>query len=198
MTKAELRTHYKARRQGLSVEAVAEASQQIYQQWHKFMNSNGRLSGPTGIHVHVFLPIRSQNEVDTGPIIDQLWQTDSEITVVTSITNIQTGTLTHVVLTPTSGLIVNRYGIPEPNPATSIPVSAAVLDVVLVPLLVFDRQGHRVGYGKGFYDRFLAECRPDCLKIGLSLFSPIDRIDDVTETDVTLDVCITPEQIIQF
>ena len=61
------------------------------------------------------------------------------------------------------------------------------IDVVLVPLLCSDGQGYRVGYGKGFYDRFLVKCRPDCRKIGLSYFPPVDRIEDVTESDVKMD-----------
>ncbi|MDQ3180555.1 MAG: 5-formyltetrahydrofolate cyclo-ligase, partial [Acidobacteriota bacterium] len=69
------------------------------------------------------------------------------------------------------------------------------IDIVLVPLLCFDRKGFRVGYGKGFYDRFLKNCRTDCLKIGLSYFAPIKEISDVQDFDVRLDFSITPEEI---
>ena len=91
-----------------------------------------------------------------------------------------------------SELIENRWGIREP-------VSGEVLgpeqiDLVIVPLLCFDASGHRVGYGRGMYDRFLAGCRADCLKVGLSYFPPVAAIDDVSETDIGLDVCITPER----
>ena len=70
--------------------------------------------------------------------------------------------------------------------------------MVLVPLLACDRAGHRVGYGKGFYDRFLAACRPDCRKIGLSYFRPVEAIVDVYDGDVRLDRVITPDGVIQF
>jgi 5-formyltetrahydrofolate cyclo-ligase len=60
---------------------------------------------------------------------------------------------------------------------------------------MFDRRGFRVGYGKGFYDKFLSECRADCLKIGLSYFEPIDEISDAQNFDVRLDCCITPKEI---
>jgi 5-formyltetrahydrofolate cyclo-ligase len=69
---------------------------------------------------------------------------------------------------------------------------------VLVPLLIFDRQGHRVGYGKGFYDRFLRRCGPETRRIGISLFDGIDKISDVHSSDETLHQCITPEAIITF
>ena len=70
------------------------------------------------------------------------------------------------------------------------------VDVVLVPGLAFDEGGHRVGYGRGFYDRFLALCRPDCLKVGLSYFEPISQITDIHAGDIRLDLLITPERSI--
>ena len=42
------------------------------------------------------------------------------------------------------------------------------IDVVFVPLLIFDKQGHRIGYGKGYYDRFLSKCKKDTIKVGLA------------------------------
>lgn len=65
-------------------------------------------------------------------------------------------------------------------------------DLVLVPLLCADKEGCRVGYGKGYYDKFLTDCRPDCLKVGLSYFEPVERINDKADYDVPLDLCITP------
>ena len=70
--------------------------------------------------------------------------------------------------------------------------------MVLVPLLAFDRLGHRVGYGKGFYDRFLASCRPGTTKIGLSLEAIGRQVGDVHEGDVVLDYVITPSEVIAF
>ena len=69
----------------------------------------------------------------------------------------------------------------------------ALAALVLVPGVCFDQTGHRVGYGKGFYDRFLKTCRPGCLKVGLSYFEPVDPIDDVHDGDVRLDFIVTPE-----
>ena len=65
--------------------------------------------------------------------------------------------------------------------------------MVLVPGVCFDRDGHRVGYGKGFYDRFLKTCRPDCVKIGLSFFEPVEKIDDVHNGDIALDFLVSAE-----
>ena len=71
------------------------------------------------------------------------------------------------------------------------------LDVIFVPLLAYDEKGNRIGYGKGFYDRFLANCKPDTLFVGLSFFPPEKNIS-VEETDVPLHYCITPEKILSF
>jgi 5-formyltetrahydrofolate cyclo-ligase len=73
-----------------------------------------------------------------------------------------------------------------------------MIDVVFVPLLAYDKQGNRVGYGKGFYDKFLSLCKPEVVKIGLSFFEPEDLIDDVFENDVKLDYCVTSERVICF
>ena len=68
--------------------------------------------------------------------------------------------------------------------------------MVLVPLLAFDTKGYRVGYGKGFYDRFLSKI--DVKKVGISLFEAVECIADVHEDDIRLDLCITPKQIYSF
>ncbi len=70
--------------------------------------------------------------------------------------------------------------------------------MVFVPLLAFDEKGHRVGYGKGFYDKFLSECKPEVLKIGLSFFESETLISDVLTTDIQLDLCVTPSKIYNF
>jgi 5-formyltetrahydrofolate cyclo-ligase len=91
---------------------------------------------------------------------------------------------------------MNSWGITEPESGEL--VSPKCLDMVLVPLLVFDKQGKRVGYGKGFYDRFLSQCRSNVLKVGLSYFKPIEKIGDADTYDIPLDICVTPDEIWYF
>ena len=93
-------------------------------------------------------------------------------------------------------LVTSAWGIQEPK--QGIPTEIEKIDLVLVPLLAFDKAGHRVGYGKGFYDRFLKGCRPDCLKAGLSFFEAEEILTDADELDVPLDLCVTPAGIIHF
>ena len=90
----------------------------------------------------------------------------------------------------------NSYNIPEPVEGIEVPDTK--IDVVFVPLLAYDEEGNRVGYGKGVYDRFLKKCRPETIKIGLSFFSPEEKIEDVSSNDIKLDFCVTPNGIIEF
>ena len=64
-------------------------------------------------------------------------------------------------------LVAHRYGFLEPSP-DSPTVGLEVLEAILVPGLTFDLKGYRVGYGKGFYDRLLANLKPRVLTIGIS------------------------------
>ncbi len=189
MTKAALRTHFLDQRKALSPGEVAERSAALTRQL--FLE---RFSYET---LHTFLPIARQNEVDTWLMIRQFWRDFPAVRVAVSITDVTTNQLTHYPLMPDTVLTENRWGIPEPMPATD-PIPATDFDIVLVPLLTFDLYGQRVGYGKGYYDRFLANCRPDCRKIGLSLFEPVDRISDVELTDIQLDAYMTPEKTYFF
>lgn len=195
-TKADLRKHFLTDRRALSTREVERRSQLIAQHFFNYFVSSGLTDTP-GL-VHIFLPIQRQNEVNTWLIIKELWATSPHINTAVPITDFQVGQLRHCVINANTPLIENIFGIPEPSPADQPEVSLGLLKVVLVPLLAFDKQGNRVGYGGGFYDRFLAECPSDCQKIGLSLFEPVEQISDVSVTDVALDSCITPTRVYPF
>ena len=109
--------------------------------------------------------------------------------------NVVTFEMKHYLLTDTTAIKPNIWNILKPINGTTI--EAFKIQLVFVPLLAFDKNGQRVGYGKGFYDRFLKGC-PKALKIGLSFFGPIKEITDIQSSDITLDFCITPNQIYQF
>jgi 5-formyltetrahydrofolate cyclo-ligase len=92
--------------------------------------------------------------------------------------------------------VTNDKGITEPK--NGLLVAPTSIDLIFVPLLVCDEQGYRVGYGKGFYDKFIAQCRAEVLLVGFSYFLPVKAIADVDEWDIPLHYCITPERIIDF
>ncbi len=187
MLKKELRVKYKALRKQLSESDLEEMSLAI---------ANKVLAIPIWEknYFHIFLPITEHKEVNTEFILHLLSGKDKEIVV--SKSDFETRTMTHFLLTDNTKIKKNEYNIPEPFDGLEVPTNK--IDVVFVPLLAFDKTGHRAGYGKGFYDKFLKECKPETIKIGLSFFEAEDKIEDVFESDVKLDYCVTPNGVYQF
>lgn len=145
-----------------------------------------------GIDVlHTFLPIEKNREVNTWKIINRVRKEHPEIKISIPKINNQSAELEHYYFEGVEQLEINTWEIPEP--VKGVPTPIENIDAVLVPLLAFDKRGHRLGYGRGFYDRFLGVCRPDCLKIGLSFFESEEKIEDVDETDIPLNMIITPQ-----
>jgi len=91
---------------------------------------------------------------------------------------------------------LKQHNIHEPLEGTV--VAPGIIDFVFVPMLICDKEGYRVGYGKGFYDKYLSECRSDCIKAGFCYFEPIHKIDGRHEFDIPLDICITPYNVYVF
>lgn len=187
MTKNELRKTYKALRNGLSVNEVEDLSLAIANQVLKLPIWDASF-------FHIFLSIEEQKEVNTDYILNILSGKDKNILV--SKSDFKTGEMIHFLLTDSTKIKKNAYNIPEP--IDGIEIANDKVDVVFIPLLAFDKTGNRVGYGKGFYDRFLAKCKPETLKIGLSFFEAETGITDVFEGDIKLDFCVTPERVFEF
>ena len=180
MNKKELRQFFLLKRQKLS--RLDEQSQAISQQFFHFFDL-GKIK-----KVHVFLPILRQNEINTWLLIDEFRQNHPHVNIIISKSNFQTYRMESYILESHTQLIENNWGIPEPIDAKKCPDNT--IDMILMPLLCFDKQGFRVGYGKGFYDRFLLQCKKNIIKIGLSLFEPVIKIDDIHENDVKMDYCV--------
>ncbi len=187
MFKSELRKKYKALRAVLTPDLIEAQSLAIANQLHSLDIWNNT-------YFHLFLTIAEQNEIDTEYILPILAGKDKEIVV--SKSDFATHKMSHYLLTDNTKFRKNAYNIPEPVDGIEVPVSK--IDVVFVPLLAYDEKGNRVGYGKGFYDAFLSECKPETIKIGLSFFPPEIEIKDVTSDDIKLDFCVTPDSVYTF
>jgi 5-formyltetrahydrofolate cyclo-ligase len=187
MLKKALRLHYKTLRKQLSENQLEEMSLAV---------ANNVLTLPVWekTYFHIFLPIEAHNEVNTEFILHLLSGKDKEIVI--SKSDFETRNMTHFLLTDNTKIKKNEYNIPEPIDGIEVP--AKKIEVVFIPLLAYDKLGNRVGYGKGFYDKFLSECQPETIKIGLSFFEPEEQITDVFETDVKLDYCVTPNAVFKF
>lgn len=190
MTKAELRKVYLERRAALSKEARATKSRQIAELFFANIDLTKVAT------LHCFIPIDKFGEVETFIIIDRLRSTHSRIRINVPKVDRETGEITNLAYDSGTELIVGAWGTLEP--AIAVRIEPSEIDLVLVPLLCFNESGHRVGYGKGYYDRFLRLCRNDCLKVGLSFFPPVVAIDNIHESDVRLDVCISPDRVYRF
>ena len=190
--KAALRRTALAHRLALNSGEVAHRSQQLCDQlFQHFPVAEWRW-------LHVFLPITQRHEPDTWRIIRRIWAEKMPIRLAVPVVPADGVSLTHYELTAETPLHLNRWGIPEPAAATEVPATA--FDAVLVPLLAVDRAGHRVGYGAGYYDRFLAQCRPGTQFIGLNVLNePLpEAIADVRPTDVPLTACLSPGGVQHF
>ena len=187
MKKSELRLKYKSLRQNLSSIEIEAQSLEI-------SNKLLKLDVWNKSFYHIFLTIAEHKEINTDYILNILAGKDKHTVV--SKSNFKTINLENFLLTDNTIIKPNHWGIPEP--IDGIQIENSKIDVVFVPLLCFDKKGHRVGYGKGFYDNFLGDCKPETIKIGLSLFDVEDDIDDVFEADIPLIYCVTPKKIYQF
>lgn len=187
MLKKDLRKKYKELRQQISEEALEDKSLAI-------ANRLLQLDIWDNTYFHLFLTIEEQKEIDTEFILQILAGKDKEIVVAKS--NFETLEMTNYLLTDNTKFQKNEYNIYEPVDGIEVPTSK--IDVVFVPLLAYDTKGNRVGYGKGFYDNFLSQCKEDVVKIGLSFFEPEDAIEDVSANDIRLDYCVTPTTLYSF
>jgi 5-formyltetrahydrofolate cyclo-ligase len=190
MNKSELRRTYLEKRAALTSDERAGASKEIARRFFDAFDlvDVGKL--------HCYLSIDEFGEVDTSPIYTRIWTEMPTVQIVCPRVDRQADDLLHIEIGPDTQYTVSKWGIREP--ADGRMVGPEEIDLVLVPLLCLDGDGYRVGYGKGFYDRFLSRCRPDCVTVGLSYFPHIARIEDIREYDVPLDMCITPTELITF
>ena len=188
-TKKDIRKHFLEKRLNLDDATSLALNERLL--------ANCRLLDYTRYRLaHIFLPISEKKEVDTWPLVKWMREQQPQIAWVLSRSDMKTGEMTHHLWKTNTILVKNKFGIPEPDQGEAIP--PADIDLVFVPLLAFDREGQRVGYGKGMYDRFLKQCSPQVRTVGLSLFEPIQKIEDADPWDIPLQTVVTPDHIYQF
>ncbi len=190
MNKSAFRKIYLARQKLLSDEERREKSVRISERFFsEFDLSDARF-------LHLFLSIGTKGELDTSHFINELWDNYVNSKTIVPRVDFENDQLKHLEFNSESKLAISDWSIPEPIGNEF--VYEKKIDLVLVPMHCFDKRGFRVGYGKGYYDKFLIKCRDDCLKIGLSMFDPVEEIEDIQDFDVRLDYCITPEKVWNF
>jgi 5-formyltetrahydrofolate cyclo-ligase len=188
-TKATLRSAYKQRRKEIPERDRLKLDDLILIQFQKLILHD----------VHALLsywPIKSHYEINTLPITDYLTFKIPGLRVCFPKTDFAQTKLQAVEVEKETAFEINHAGIGEPVDGELI--FPEELDMVFVPLLAYDKRGYRVGYGKGFYDRYLHLCKSNVIKVGFSYFEPEDLIPEVNEFDIPLNLAITPQCIYEF
>lgn len=184
MLKKDLRKRFKALRQSLP------APQLLYDSWAITAHLLEAIDWKAYKALHIYLPMLQRHEVNTYPLIYALWRIFPHLRICVPRVNMQTQLLENMLFMPDMPLQSEAFG--QLEPVLHLPAPAEEIEVAIVPLLAYCRQGYRVGYGKGHYDKFLPTCSPRVLKIGLSQFAPVDSITDIDAFDVKLDKIFMP------
>lgn len=157
-------------------------SKQIYDTCNSHFNLKNK-------DISIFIPITKFNEINTWYFLNNL-QTNFYLPVV------KNKTLKHIAYDNKAQLKMSDWGILEPTYGEE--VAPSKFDFVIIPLLAYDLKGNRIGYGAGFYDSFLNNCKPDCTFIGVSFFEPEFDLIETYPTDIPLNYCVTPNKIHHF
>lgn len=189
MVKRELRREYSRKRSELNLEDWIQSTSMMLGNFESL-----QLDGV--VHLMSYYPIPERKEFDVAACERLLRLENKALFVYLPRLEEDGVTMQAVLKEDDSQLVLNKYNIAEP--AGGELADPQLMDAVFVPLLAFDVKGYRVGYGKGFYDRFLSRCDPDVIKIGFSFFEAVDRIEDINQYDVPLNFCITPGRVYEF
>lgn len=146
-----------------------------------------------------FIYCSYRSEVATADLINMLLEADKVVAVPLCLPE-QTG-MQAVAITDTALDLASGYrGIPEPRPsvAGTQTLSPSQIDAAIIPGVVFDRTGQRLGYGGGYYDRFLGCLAPEAVRIGLAFSCQVvDRIPALSH-DIPMDFVITEQEVLSW
>jgi len=180
--KQAMRLEAKARRCALSPEAIEEKSRTIADRLLALADGAGT------VMVYVSKP----PEVETAGLIDALLSAGKRVVV--PIIEKERRTLRLSYLTDRSVLVESTFDVPEPI-GSEMPASPDDLDLIVVPVVGFDRTGSRIGYGAGYYDRFLSRA-PDVPVVGAAFSCQEVPSVPCEAFDRRMDRVVTEEEVI--
>ncbi len=166
---------------------------EIYPNWQedseKIINKFLSFIDLSNFHtVMLYYPYR--REVDTKPLITKLLNLGKKV-ILPKVSGLD---LKPIQIKDLDSLVVGYAGIKEP---IGKEINPQEIDMIVVPAVAYDKQGYRIGYGKGYYDRFLPKIRNTSLKLGFAYdFQILEKIPHQPH-DYKVDVVITPTQILK-
>jgi 5-formyltetrahydrofolate cyclo-ligase len=175
MDKAGLRRQIREQKRAMSEEEIVRRSEKLGE---LFAASEAYRNAKT---IYGYLPYNQ--EVRTVPMLERALREGKQV----AVPKVYGDTMKFILLSDLSQVEKGYAGIPEP--VTDEPVANDPTALVLMPGLAFDRAGHRIGYGGGFYDKFLA-AEPDHPTLALCYaFQMLDHLD-TEEFDIPVDTVI--------
>lgn len=138
-----------------------------------------------------------RQEVMTQAIIEELLKKDFTVLLPKTLVK-EKSLIPYRITDPSKDLIQGAYGIWEPNSERATEFSASQIDMVVIPGVAFDEKGNRLGYGGGFYDRFLPSLKCDALKVALAFELQIVPKVYPQEHDCLMDVILTEKRKIEL
>ncbi len=186
--KKALRKYYKAKRKALSVEEKHQKLEGLKKQFDHFKLELPKI-------VKLYQPMETRNELPVQWLREKI-KALQPAALFAYPHCLQNGEMHARIDNADTVWKESAFGVLEPVEGEII--EPHHIDWVIVPLLCFDNQGYRVGYGAGFYDRYLKLVSPQCKTIGLSWFPPVEKIEGIYAGDVAIKYCITPEAVYAF
>jgi 5-formyltetrahydrofolate cyclo-ligase len=143
----------------------------------------------------LFIYVNFRSEVETLPLIRRCLESGQRVAV--PLVDVGQSTMIALQVTdPEQDLHPGYYGIPEPDPEKTVLVAGKEIDAVVLPGSVFDLEGGRLGYGGGYYDRFLVNDAPQACRIGLAFELQVVEAVPLEPHDQRLDYLITEKRTI--
>ena len=177
--KQEIRKKYKSLRNEMSSQEVKEKSNQICQ---NFISSNLFQQAE---RIMAYAPLG--NEVDIRPVIEEGWRQQKRIV----FPKVFGDTMRYFEISSFSQLKEGTFHVMEPVETNPVDWEEAL---VFVPGVAFDRQGNRMGYGKGYYDRFFEE-KTDCVKVGVAYELQVANHLPTEENDLPMEYLVTEKGV---
>lgn len=188
-TKQQLRKDFLAKRKAINPKQKLQYDDLLLIQFQK-------LYFPTTSTLLTYFPIPHQAEPNTIAFTNYLRHTIPNLQIAYPVCNFVNNTMQAIAINEDTVYLTNSYGIAEPKQGNVL--SPQQIDLVFVPLICYNTEGYRVGFGKGFYDKYLSQCKQECIFIGFSYFEPVEKIEDVNHLDIPLHYCITPHHLYEF